>query len=178
MLAFVRSATRRSFTLSSPISSTAKHQVEIGRTILCKRSLSVFAASEQLRQLSFSSQLINNNNRLALPLSQHNARHQILSQRSESFSSFAALGGAVISRYPVSIQRAAASPTSATAAALCSPHQLQIVRGMANKRHKKIIKKAKGYRGRANRCYSVALPRVRKALQYAYRDRKVLRTLN
>ena len=39
-------------------------------------------------------------------------------------------------------------------------------------RHKKIIEMAKGYRGRANSCYSVAVNRVQKALQYAYRDRK------
>ena len=49
-----------------------------------------------------------------------------------------------------------------------------IVRGMANHRHKKVIKLAKGFRGRANRCYSVAYHRVIKARQYAYRDRKVL----
>lgn len=52
-------------------------------------------------------------------------------------------------------------------------HAVINVRGMANHRHKKIIKLAKGYRGRANRCYSVAKHRVRKARQYAYRDRKV-----
>jgi large subunit ribosomal protein L20 len=46
-------------------------------------------------------------------------------------------------------------------------------RGMANARHKKIVKMAKGYRGRANRCFTVALHRVNKAKQYAYRDRKV-----
>jgi hypothetical protein len=50
---------------------------------------------------------------------------------------------------------------------------LQAVRGMANKRHKKMIKLAKGYRGRANRCFTVAIQRVTKARQYAYRDRKV-----
>eukprot|EP00981_Chlorochromonas_danica_P003974 scaffold753_cov164-Ochromonas_danica.AAC.4 len=44
---------------------------------------------------------------------------------------------------------------------------------MANHRHKKIIKLAKGFRGRANRCYTVAFHRVLKARQYAYRDRKV-----
>lgn len=48
-----------------------------------------------------------------------------------------------------------------------------ISRGMANHRHKKVIKQAKGFRGRANRCFQVALHRVQKALQYAYRDRKV-----
>ena len=46
------------------------------------------------------------------------------------------------------------------------------VRGMANYRHKKIIKLAKGTRGRTN-CYTVALQRVHKMRQYAYRDRKV-----
>ena len=44
---------------------------------------------------------------------------------------------------------------------------------MANQRHKKMIKLAKGYRGRANRCFTVAIQRVTKARQYAYRDRKV-----
>lgn len=46
-------------------------------------------------------------------------------------------------------------------------------RSMASQRHKKIVKLAKGYRGRANRCYTVAKHRVMKARQYAYRDRKV-----
>ena len=53
--------------------------------------------------------------------------------------------------------------------------QLMATRGMANHRHKKIVKLAKGYRGRANRCFTVALHRVAKARQYAYRDRKVQR---
>lgn len=39
-------------------------------------------------------------------------------------------------------------------------------------RHKKIIKMAKGYRGRANNCYRIAIERVEKGLQYQYRDRK------
>lgn len=39
-------------------------------------------------------------------------------------------------------------------------------------RHKKILKLAKGYRGRAKNCYTPALQRVEKALQYAYRDRR------
>lgn len=39
-------------------------------------------------------------------------------------------------------------------------------------RHKKILKMAKGYRGRAKNCFRVAIQRVEKALQYAYRDRK------
>jgi large subunit ribosomal protein L20 len=47
------------------------------------------------------------------------------------------------------------------------------VRNMANHRHKKIIKLAKGYRGRGKNCYSIAYRRVLKARQYAYRDRKV-----
>ena len=43
----------------------------------------------------------------------------------------------------------------------------------AHARHRKIIKMAKGYRGRGNNCFRIALQRVEKALQYAYRDRKV-----
>ena len=39
-------------------------------------------------------------------------------------------------------------------------------------RHKKVIKMAKGYRGRSKNCYRIALQRVEKALQYAYRDRR------
>jgi len=45
--------------------------------------------------------------------------------------------------------------------------------GLVSKnRHKKIIKMAKGYRGRANNCFRVAIEKVEKALQYAYRDRR------
>ena len=43
---------------------------------------------------------------------------------------------------------------------------------VSKKRHKKIIKMAKGYRGRANNCFRIAIERVEKALQYAYRDRR------
>ena len=39
-------------------------------------------------------------------------------------------------------------------------------------RHKKVLKLARGYRGRGNSSYRVALERVEKALQYAYRDRR------
>ena len=39
-------------------------------------------------------------------------------------------------------------------------------------RHKKILKMAKGYRGRAKSCFTVAIEKVEKALQYAYRDRR------
>ena len=40
-------------------------------------------------------------------------------------------------------------------------------------RHKKIIKMAKGYRGRSSTCFRSAIQRVEKALLYAYRDRRV-----
>lgn len=43
---------------------------------------------------------------------------------------------------------------------------------VSKNRHKKIIKMAKGYRGRANNCFRIAIERVEKALQYAYRDRR------
>ncbi len=42
----------------------------------------------------------------------------------------------------------------------------------AHARHTKILKLAKGYRGRANNCYRVAVEKVEKALRYAYRDRR------
>lgn len=42
-----------------------------------------------------------------------------------------------------------------------------------HRRHKKVIKMAKGYRGRAKSCFRTAIQRVEKGLQYAYRDRKV-----
>ena len=40
-------------------------------------------------------------------------------------------------------------------------------------RHKKVIKQAKGYQGRGRNVYRVAIERVEKGLQYAYRDRRV-----
>ncbi len=43
---------------------------------------------------------------------------------------------------------------------------------MAHARHKKILKMAKGYRGRNNNVFRVAVEKVEKGLQYAYRDRK------
>lgn len=42
----------------------------------------------------------------------------------------------------------------------------------AHARHTKILKLAKGYRGRSGNCYRPAIERVEKALQYAYRDRR------
>ncbi len=42
----------------------------------------------------------------------------------------------------------------------------------AHARHKKVLKMAKGYRGRSSTCYRIALERVEKALRYAYRDRR------
>jgi large subunit ribosomal protein L20 len=39
-------------------------------------------------------------------------------------------------------------------------------------RHKKILDMAKGYRGRNKNVFRVAVEKVEKALQYAYRDRK------
>lgn len=40
-------------------------------------------------------------------------------------------------------------------------------------RHRKVIKMAKGSRGRAKNCFRTAIQRVEKNLQYAYRDRRV-----
>ena len=43
---------------------------------------------------------------------------------------------------------------------------------MTHARHKKVIKKARGYRGRNKNTFRAAIERVEKGLQYAYRDRR------
>ena len=49
----------------------------------------------------------------------------------------------------------------------------RVKRGVtAHARHKKVLELAKGYRGRSSTVYRVAIERVEKALQYAYRDRR------
>ena len=49
----------------------------------------------------------------------------------------------------------------------------RVTRGVvARKRHKKILKKAKGYYGARSRVFRVAKQAVTKAGQYAYRDRR------
>ena len=50
---------------------------------------------------------------------------------------------------------------------------MRITNGLTSKaRHKKILKMAKGYRGRNKNCFRVAVEKVEKGLQYAYRDRR------
>ena len=50
----------------------------------------------------------------------------------------------------------------------------RVTRGVvAHARHKKVIKKAKGFRGRRKNTFKVAKQAVEKSMQYAYRDRKV-----
>ena len=39
-------------------------------------------------------------------------------------------------------------------------------------RHRKVVKLAKGYRGRGGTNFRIALGKVEKALRYAYRDRR------
>ena len=49
----------------------------------------------------------------------------------------------------------------------------RVKRGViAHARHKKILNMAKGYRGRNKKVFRVAVEKVEKALQYAYRDRR------
>lgn len=43
---------------------------------------------------------------------------------------------------------------------------------VSKKRHKKVLKLAKGFRGRAKNCFRIAIEKVEKALRYAYRDRR------
>ncbi|MDH3913699.1 MAG: 50S ribosomal protein L20 [Rhodospirillales bacterium] len=52
--------------------------------------------------------------------------------------------------------------------------QARVKRGVTtHARHKKVLKQAEGYRGRSKNVYKVAIERVEKGLQYAYRDRRV-----
>jgi large subunit ribosomal protein L20 len=39
-------------------------------------------------------------------------------------------------------------------------------------RHKKVLEQSKGFRGRSSTNYRIALERLEKSLQYAYRDRR------
>ena len=49
----------------------------------------------------------------------------------------------------------------------------RVKRGVvAHARHKKVIKKAKGFRGRRKNTFKVAKQAVEKSMQYAYRDRR------
>ena len=49
----------------------------------------------------------------------------------------------------------------------------RVKRGVtAHARHRKVIKQARGYQGRGRNAFRVAVQRVEKALQYAYRDRR------
>ena len=43
-------------------------------------------------------------------------------------------------------------------------------------KHNKILKLAKGYRGRNSKVFTIAKEKVEKGLQYAYRDRKAKKT--
>ena len=49
----------------------------------------------------------------------------------------------------------------------------RVKRGVtAHARHKKVLDRASGYRGRNNSSFRVAIERVEKGMQYAYRDRR------
>jgi large subunit ribosomal protein L20 len=44
---------------------------------------------------------------------------------------------------------------------------------MANWSRRKVFRLAKGFTGRSNNCFGLALRKVHRSIQYAYRDRKV-----
>jgi large subunit ribosomal protein L20 len=49
----------------------------------------------------------------------------------------------------------------------------RVKRGVtSHARHLKVLKRAKGYRGRSKSSFRIAIERVEKGLQYAYRDRR------
>ncbi|MGB0684450.1 MAG: 50S ribosomal protein L20 [Magnetovibrionaceae bacterium] len=50
----------------------------------------------------------------------------------------------------------------------------RVKRGVtAHARHRKVVKLAKGYQGRNKNNFRISVEKVEKALQYAYRDRRV-----
>jgi large subunit ribosomal protein L20 len=51
---------------------------------------------------------------------------------------------------------------------------MRVKRGIiSRRRHKKMAKMAKGFRGRRKSCFKIIKPAVEKSLKYAYRDRRV-----
>ncbi|HLJ19934.1 MAG TPA: 50S ribosomal protein L20, partial [Stellaceae bacterium] len=49
----------------------------------------------------------------------------------------------------------------------------RVKRGVtAHARHMKVLKLAKGYRGRAKNAFRIGIEKVEKGLRYAYRDRR------
>lgn len=64
-------------------------------------------------------------------------------------------------------------PSATTTPYLVGSNHTQQTRGLASKKHKRVIKQSKGFRGRANRCFRIAIRRLEKSWQYAYRDRRV-----
>lgn len=50
---------------------------------------------------------------------------------------------------------------------------MRVKRGFTSRRrHKRLLKRAEGFRGRRKDCFKLAKTAVQKALQHAYRDRK------
>jgi len=75
--------------------------------------------------------------------------------------------------FPNSSATAAPILSTLTPNYLMGSNSAQQTRGFASKHHKAVIRQSKGFRGRANRCFRVAIRRLEKSWQYAYRDRKV-----
>ncbi len=49
----------------------------------------------------------------------------------------------------------------------------RVKRGVFSRaRRKKILNQSKGFRGRSKNCFTIAVERLEKSLQYAYRDRR------
>lgn len=80
-----------------------------------------------------------------------------------------------LSRSLISRSSPAAPPSSLSSLTPCYLAGIsaqQQTRGFATGKHKRVIRQSKGFRGRANRCFRVAIRRLEKSWQYAYRDRK------
>eukprot|EP00579_Thalassiosira_antarctica_P005685 CAMPEP_0201882928 /NCGR_PEP_ID=MMETSP0902-20130614/14946_1 /ASSEMBLY_ACC=CAM_ASM_000551 /TAXON_ID=420261 /ORGANISM="Thalassiosira antarctica, Strain CCMP982" /LENGTH=200 /DNA_ID=CAMNT_0048411593 /DNA_START=209 /DNA_END=811 /DNA_ORIENTATION=+ len=74
---------------------------------------------------------------------------------------------------PNSLSTAMPPSLSSSTPSLVGSNCAQQTRGFASKKHKRVIALSKGFRGRAKNCFRVAIRRLEKSWQYAYRDRKV-----
>mmetsp|Transcript_10714 Transcript_10714/g.22633 ORF Transcript_10714/g.22633 Transcript_10714/m.22633 type:complete len:159 (+) Transcript_10714:97-573(+) len=85
---------------------------------------------------------------------------QFLSRGSRHFSKFP-----FPACYGTCMQQIKLSPLSNANASV-------ITRTFASKKHKNLLKQTKGFRGRSKNCFRVAIRRLQKSWQYAYRDRR------
>jgi large subunit ribosomal protein L20 len=84
---------------------------------------------------------------------------------------FLSRGSGLLTKFPLPFYvQACRQPNNVSR--LFTPNTLTIARTFASKKHKNLLKQTKGFRGRSKNCFSVAIRRLQKSWQYAYRDRR------